>query len=146
MRHHNAASPTTPCMLFTACCIFNSHSIILPPFPLRSLRHSLPRPRPARADGDCKARWRIPASQSVSACRSPIRGKRPESFPALRNHICVASACASVRENKNRRNGSEWQHVNRDRQRESGGITVGGINQSGDAFFFFLYSILRGWE
>lgn len=49
-------------------CLFSSLSI--PPF----LHHSLPPPRPAGADGDCKARWRIPASQSVSACCSPVRG------------------------------------------------------------------------
>lgn len=122
MRHHNAASQQHPaCSSLPAVyliatpsfCLLSSLSVS--PF----LRHSLPHPWPAQADGDCKARWRIPASQSVSACCSPIQGKRPECFPHCAPHMHRFSLC-QCQGNINQRNGSEWQHVNRDRQREIG--------------------------
>lgn len=143
MRHHNAASQQHPaCSSLPAVyliatpsfCLLSSLSVS------PSLRHSPAHPRPAQADGDCKARWRIPASQSVSACCAPIQAEeRPECLPhcAPRTRSLGLCQCQGNKKNKNQRNGLERQHVIGRQTEGDMGITAGELI-SWECFFFFF--------
>lgn len=136
MRHHNAASQQHPpcsslpavylmatpsfCLLYSLSISPSLHFSVIP-----SLNHGH-----TEADGDCKALWCIPASQSVSACCFSNTGEKAEVFPTLHTTYAAFQLVPVLGGEKNLQNGLEWQHVNRDRQREIGD-TFGGINHSG---------------
>lgn len=136
--------PTTPCMLLTACCIFNSHSIILPPFPPPSplsippsflcSSTSLPEQMEIVRLGDPFRQHNL---SPHAAPQSRMRGekKEPEPFPVPAPHMRRASACVR----KIKISGATWTEKH-DRQR---GVIVGEFISSESSC---LSTILRGWE